>query len=166
MTSAWLRGGTLAAFLGGLMAFGCSNGGDPPGAGVAVEMTVSEGCERAHECRAEYPEAEAGIPFDLLFARDPTACVEAAYQRAGTPAQIDASVAAGRVRYDAEDFAACEASQRGETCDEFFAGVLGGLPTPAACATGLVGTVTPGGTCTIVPDCVEGDCVDGVCVTE
>jgi hypothetical protein len=68
-------------------------------------------------------------------------------------AKIDASVRAGRIKYNATDYEICRAAIEVEDCDEIFQ-QNGATPMlPDACSTYEVGQVPHGGACTLAGDC-------------
>ncbi len=89
-----------------------------------------------------------------------------AQQPGGGPncSRWDASVAAGRLRYDSFYGDACISLLRTMPCDQLFGGSGGGGP-PGACALALQGLVQAGSACVTDEDCAGGTYCDfkGAC---
>ncbi len=149
-----------------LIASACSDdgGGEPLTAGEATARSTEEGCAQAHECEDSYP-TSPGPSFEAIFQDSPEACADFVADVLGIdPVKVQASVDAGRISYDAEDFAECLAYETA-SCENFWRSFDNAEGVPEACQTDLYGTVPDAGTCTIPLDCA-GDgstCTDGVC---
>ncbi|HEX2689095.1 MAG TPA: hypothetical protein VHN14_20880 [Kofleriaceae bacterium] len=80
--------------------------------------------------------------------------------------KLDASVTAGRIKYNANDYETCVTAGEAEPCDQYF-GQNGAHPMlPAACGTAEVGLVATGGACTLDDDCaVDGNSCDSTAHT-
>jgi hypothetical protein len=137
----------------------CGGGGDDSlTAREAWEQSVDQGCSKAHECRDSAP---AELPFELVFGANVEECKTLVADFAGTGAQVQASVDAGRVTYDEADAEACLAYD--PSCTAFWSD--DDPNEPAGCETGLRGAVATGGSCTIALDCTSEDdsCEGGTC---
>jgi len=133
----------------------CGGGGKGGGGGfasIALEDQVEAVCTPAHTCRDSFPQ-DQGLDFEDLFGTTQPACV--ANLGANTRAdEIQASVDAGRITFNAGAAAACLAFVDGLSCADFWDSVLtGNPPQPAACETTFIGTVPLGGMCVISDDC-------------
>jgi hypothetical protein len=138
-----------------LAACGGGKGGGAGNAGGAVQASIDATCSKAFECRDEFP-PDQGVEFEQIFGTSEAECV-ANFTEALDPADVQESVAAGRVIFDAADAQVCLAAVNGVTCGQFF----GDEPftQPPECDTAFVGTVPSGGACTIDLDCAgDGDC--------
>jgi hypothetical protein len=80
---------------------------------------------------------------------------------------IESEINAGRVRYDATQWATCLAAYQATTCADLPPGTISGEPavTPAACTAALTGAVALGGTCQWSPDCSNGSCSSDASLT-
>lgn len=74
--------------------------------------------------------------------------------------KLDASVTAGRIKYNANDYDTCVDALEAQTCNQFFRQNGETAVDPAACNTASVGQVATGSACTIDDDCatVGDDC--------
>ena len=144
-----------------LVACGGGEGGGVGSAGEAAQASLEQTCATAFECQAEFP--DGGSSFEQLFGASEAACV-AKLGAAFAPADVQASVDAGRIIYDAADARVCLDAREATTCAEFW----GGEPElPPECGTAFVGAVQPGGACTIDLDCAGGaTCNDQTLVCE
>jgi hypothetical protein len=115
-----------------------------------VELGVVQ-CDHAFVCRAEFPEDLFGVPFEEAVGNVPEDCYDDANDLF-MPAQVQASVDAGRIVYSAAAAASClEGVSFPETCPEYW---QVGPSLPQICSATLIPTVAPGGACTIDFDCV------------
>jgi hypothetical protein len=140
------------------------DGGSADKASDAFAESIRTTCEKAFECMSSYDAAmHGGSTFDDRYGTSVDACITQynalaeAFLGANFAAKLDASVAAGRVMYDAGDAGVCLAAARALTCDQFFEQNGQMEVTPPECDTTFVGTVTTGGTCTIDFDCASED---------
>jgi hypothetical protein len=124
-------------------------------AGELLHGTAAAFCEQAFACRAEFEDDG----FEDVFGASREAC-EARFE--AQIGELDASVAAGRIRFDPEQARRCLDGLDFGTCREFWGG---DIYEPPACELAMVGTVVVGGACTSQWDCAgEATCSDGVCV--
>jgi hypothetical protein len=105
-------------------------------------------CDEAFMCKASFP-ADAGVTFDEAFGASAQACVADAANY-DMPAQVEAQITAGTIRFNGADAAACVAGIAFGTCQAFWDQ---GPTFPAACDTALVGTVADGGACIVDYEC-------------
>jgi hypothetical protein len=149
--SAWLTLALLALVLAPLDA-GC--GGDEPADGDALSVAeASDGltellCARAFECHGSY---DLGGEFEDVFGADPDACVARMHELALGPstAELEASVAAGRTRYDASAAQACLETIEELACSDYWqTGATG-----PDCQRTFEGAVAEGGACDFSDEC-------------
>jgi hypothetical protein len=138
----------------------CGGGQGGGGAGAAADRSLTQTCAKAFACEASFP-ADSGFEFEGLFGISEAEC-QANFRQVFDPAEIQASVDAGRVIFDAGDADVCLDAAAALTCDEFWGNFTGDNPTPqpAECDTAFIGTVEDGGTCSIDLDCVNDTCDD------
>lgn len=134
-----------------LVACGGGKGGGAGSAGSAAQASIEQTCEQAFECEAEFP--DGGTPFEQLFGASVTECI-ANFSELFDPAEVQASVDAGRIIYDAADAQVCLDAREAITCAQFWGTEM--FDPPPECDTSFVGTVQPGGSCTIEADCAGG----------
>ncbi len=151
-------------------------GGDDGGLGSASDAfkaSIQASCEKAFACMSSYDAAmNNNTPFAESYGASVSDCVAQTtalinqFLGADYFAKLDASVAAGRVDYNAADAETCLDAGSAQSCDQFF-GQNGAMYTPpAACDTAIRGTVATGGTCTIEEDCsVSADSCDETSMT-
>ncbi|MBL8626046.1 MAG: hypothetical protein JNK64_32320 [Myxococcales bacterium] len=164
---------TLIVASSSLALLACGGGDGLDNASDAFKASIQASCEKAFDCMASYDASmNNDTPFAQAYGTSVSDCVSQttelimAFLGADYFAKLDASVAAGRVTYDAGDAQACLDASSGQTCDQFF-GQNGAVYTPpAVCDTALRGTVATGGTCTIENDCaVSADTCDDTTMT-
>jgi hypothetical protein len=134
-----------------LVACGGGKGGGAGSAGGAAQASLEQTCATAFECQAEFP--DGGSSFEQLFGTSEAACI-AKLEDVFSPADVQASVAAGRIIYDPGDAQVCLDAREAVTCAQFWG--TDPLQLPPECETAFVGTVPTGGTCTIELDCAGG----------
>ena len=143
---------------------GSGSGGMALRAGDFLDQLGVVQCDQAFVCRADFP-PDVGVTFEQAIGTTPAECyadASAFYM----PAQVEASIAAGRITYDESAAASCVAGITfGATCTEFW---QIGAQFPAACDQSLAGTIANGGTCSIDFDCtgVTSICNAGTCVAQ
>lgn len=154
-----------SVFVVGAIAGACGGGG---GGGLSAKGAVDEQldiiCASAFECKADYP-ADAPIPHDQLFGANEAACKTSLGANL-SGADVQVSVDAGRITYDAGDAQACIDFIDGLSCTDFWGSLFKDTPPqPAVCDTAFVGTVADGGTCTTDLDCSASgsSCNSGTC---
>lgn len=133
---------------------GGGSGGGGGGGGSSISATdflaqmAQKYCGEAFMCKASFP-TDAGVTFDQAFGASAQACVadSAMYDM---PAQVEAQITAGKIKYNGSDAAACVAGVTFPACTEFW---QNGPTFPAACATAMVGTVADGGACITSYEC-------------
>lgn len=119
-------------------------------AGEAIAAQVRLFCEAAHHCRDWYVEPPEPIePFEARYGSTESECVEILLGQYG---DVQASVDAGRILYDARDAEECIDRTYYGRCADFWRGAY---VRPAACETAFVGIVPDGGFCTSELDCVD-----------
>ncbi len=134
-----------------LVACGGGKGGGAGSAGGAAQAALEQTCEMAFACQAEFP--DGGSSFEQLFGTSEADCI-AMLREVFEPAEIQASVDAGRIIYDPGDAQVCLDARASITCAQFWG--TDEFVLPPECQTSFVGTVPVGGTCTITSDCVTG----------
>jgi hypothetical protein len=138
-----------------LTATACGGGGSSsPTAREAMEEAIDMLCSKSHECRTSFPDGD-GL-FALIFQANEGACVSF-FTQFLDPAEIQASVDAGRITYSASDAEACVDFQAGLTCEQWWSDTT---VEPAACERAFVGQVADGDACTTALDCsaAESSC--------
>ena len=161
MRFAWVLG--LLAGCGAQIANGGDAGGGPGGKGDGTSLTPStfltklgnNECDEAFTCRASFPsssnhhfEDEWGSTTDECYAG------AAAYFM---PADVEASVAAGKIKFDAGAAKACLSGIDYGSCSQFW---QHGPQYPSACGSALVGTIADGGDCSNDFECAGDDVCD------
>jgi hypothetical protein len=149
-------------------------GGDDSSLGSASDAfkeSIRASCEKAHSCMSSYdPAMHNGDSFASSYGASADECYNMtlaliqAFLGADYFAKLDASVAAGRVSYNAADAQACLDAGNAQTCDQLFEQNGQDFTPPAVCQTAIRGTVATGGTCTIGDDCsaAADDCLDNM----
>jgi len=133
--------------------FACGGGGGSDlTAAETVDDSLDQLCERAHECKADFP-ADAGFMFDVVFEASVAECITS-FDMISLRDEIQASVDAGRIDYSAEDGADCSNFVDGLSCADFWSNALEGVPAGPTCDTVFLGNVTVGGACVIDLDCI------------
>lgn len=137
-----------------LSAAACGGSDDDDGAtitdvGTWMDTYVSTRlCPKAHACKADYTPPQ-GFTFEDIYGTDVATCRNAFV----SAEQVRASVAGGRVRFDADAGRDCLAmlEYESQTCPVFWA-----TEDPAVCDTVLVGQVAVGGACSFTLECAPG----------
>jgi hypothetical protein len=114
-------------------------------AGIAQKI-----CDQAFTCQASFP-TDAGVTFAEVFGASAAECIAGA-EAYDMPAQVEASITAGKIQYSATDAAACVNGITFPACTQFW---QEGPGVPAACATAMVGTVADGQACVIDYECAS-----------
>jgi len=139
---------------------GGSGGGELRAGDFLVELGVVQ-CDHAFLCRTDFP-ADVGVTFEEAVGNSAPDCYADA-NLSLMPAEVEASVAAGRIEYDALAAAGCLAGITfAPTCPEYW---QSGPQFPAVCGQSLIGTIEDGGSCTIDFDCrgQTSICTNQVC---
>lgn len=149
----------LAAFA--LAACGGGSSGPPAKLSDALQDSIHRQCQKAFSCKSSYVAAMhgnesfenhyGGATADACFNSVKTIALTFNGQDFFT--KLDASVSAGRIKYNANDYETCLTAGEAETCDQFFGQNGATEMLPAACDTAEVGLVATGGACTIDLDC-------------
>jgi len=142
-------------------ACGHGKGGGGGNAAATLDQSARQTCGKAFDCMSSFP-SDAGFQFSEVFGTSEPACV-ANLEQSLDPADLQDSVDAGRVLFDASDAQTCLAFFTGLSCTDFWDVELGRSTTltpPSACDTAFVGTVANGGLCTTPLDCSDGFCDD------
>lgn len=135
--------------------------------------TFHRWCDKTFACASEYvPAAHSGRPLDeFAGGADADACF-AAIERTFLLAEgkayldaLDASVAAGRIRYAPDDYQTCSDLFMRQSCDQILEQNGQSYVEPEVCRTVKVGLVSPGDACTLNDDCAARFCEDEVCAT-
>jgi hypothetical protein len=148
------------SILAALAACGGSSG-PPARLSDAFQDSIHRRCEKAFECKASYVAAmHQNQSFEnFVGGTNVAACVNSLKTLTLTLngqdffTRLDASVSAGRIKYNADDYETCLAAGEAETCDQFFLQNGATAVPPAACGTAEVGAVATGGACTLDQDC-------------
>ena len=152
----------LASFA--LALAGCGGGGSsgPPGnLSDAFLDSVQRSCQRFFDCQSSYVASmHNNEPFmDYVGGSNVNACVNSVktlvltFKGQDYFTKLDASVTAGRIKYNATDYDTCATAGDGATCDQVFDQNGATYTPPAACDTFEVGLVLTAGACTLDEDC-------------
>lgn len=123
--------------------------------GTWLDAYVAKLCAKAHACKADFP--TGGGTFEDSWGADPTAC-KATFL---TPAQVRASVTAGRATFNAQAGHDCLAMlpYDSQTCPDFW-----NTSDPEVCAMVFAGTGANGDVCDNGLECMTGlSCSAGHC---
>jgi hypothetical protein len=161
---------TAALALG---ACGGDDGGSLDNPSDAFNESIRTSCQRAFDCMASYdPAMNNDTPFSERYGTSVDDCIVQtnalieAFLGPGFAGKLDASVAAGRITYNAADAEVCLAASRALTCDQFFGQNGATATSPPECDTTFVGHVATGAACTIDLDCAaEADDCDQTSMT-
>jgi hypothetical protein len=158
------------------LAFAACGGSSSPLAKLsdAFQESIQRQCQKAFDCKSSYVASmHQNQTFeDHYGGATVDACVNSlktlilTFQGPDYFTKLDASVTAGRIKYNADDYETCFMALEAETCDQFFRQNGATSTPPAACDTAEVGLVATGGACTIDDDCaVDGDGCDSTAHT-
>lgn len=137
---------------------GGSGGGGGGGGGsgtstpaqVMTKMDHAE-CDQAFACKASFP-TDQGVTFEQAFGTSATDC----YAKLGAfydAASVEASISAGKIRFDAAAGAECvAAAPPAPNCTDLW---QNGPQFPNACFDALSGKVADGAACTNDFECAE-----------
>lgn len=141
---------------------GCGGDSGPPAKlSDALLDLVQRQCQNAFDCKSSYVASMHNNQTFENFVGGATvsACVNTvktlvlSFNGQDYFTKLDASVTAGRIKYNATDYSTCATAGEALTCDQLF-GQNGATATlPAACDTFEMGQVPTAGTCTIDADC-------------
>ena len=150
----------LAAFALTVASCGGSDG-PPTKLSEALLDAAQRQCQKSFDCKASYiASMHANQSFENYVGG---ATVDACFNSVKTLVltfngqdyftKLDASVAAGRIKYNPNDYDTCLKAGEAESCDQLFKqnGAMG-MP-PAACDTASAGLVPTAGSCTLDEDC-------------
>lgn len=157
--SSIVRGSVLGLVVLGAAA--CGGGGGPPGTlSGALKDQFQRECQKAFDCKSSYvPAMHQDSPTfeEFVGGANVSACansLQTFFQGIlGTFTELDASVSAGRIKYNSTDYETCANAGDMETCDQIF-DQNGAMATlPMACRTFFAGQVATSGACTLDLDC-------------
>lgn len=141
------------------LAFAACGGSSSPPAKLsdAFQESIQRQCQKAFDCKSSYVASmHQNQTFeDHYGGATVDACVNSlktlilTFQGPDYFTKLDASVTAGRIKYNADDYETCFIALEAETCDQFFRQNGATSTPPAACDTAEVGLVATGGACTI-----------------
>lgn len=137
---------------------GADNGDDGVTATELLDRIGTVECDQAFACKATFP-TDQGATFEEAFGATAQACYADAaqfYDAAG----VEASIAAGKIKFDTSAANACLAGLQGiatPACATFWAD---GVAFPNACDNVFAGTVAQGGACANDLECA-GDSICG-----
>jgi hypothetical protein len=164
--SSLLRISVLASFLASFALGACGGSDGPPGKlSDALQDSFQRSCQKLFDCKSSYSAAMHDDTAFEDFAGGATvsACVNSvktlilATNGQDIFTKLDASVSAGRIKYNATDYETCASASDKQTCDQAL-DQNGAMSTPpAACGTFAVGQVASAGACTIDLDCASGN---------
>lgn len=150
---------------------GCGGGtSGPPGTlSAAVLDAIQRNCQKEFNCQSSYIAAmhnNESFP-DHVGGSTVDACVNSiktlvlTFNGQDYLTKLDASVAAGRIKYNANDYDTCVTAFEALTCDQLFEQNGATSTPPAACAAYKVGLVPTASACTLDDDCAaETDSCD------
>jgi hypothetical protein len=152
-----LSSGMLAACGGG--------GSSSPSASLTDALETT--CAKIFECKDSFPGDQA--QFTMVFGTSAGDCVTKLGPTAAEKKAFDASVSAGRIKFNESDADKCIAANSKLTCPQLWGTEQ--APDEPACDTAVQGQVAVGGTCTLSTDSEGmpsdvGDCVDGASCDE
>lgn len=145
----------LACLVAPLAACGDDGGGSLTAGGFLTQFGDVY-CGTAFECEPSFP-TNLGVTHEDVFGADIAACKS----RLITSDQLQASVDAGRVTFNATAAGTCISKLDAFDCPGFWTALTSTNGFPAECDAATVGTVQTGGTCTINLDCVSVSCSTG-----
>ena len=161
----------LASFALVLAGCGGGNSGSPGKLSDAFFDSVQRSCQKSFDCQSSYVASmHNGQSFmDYVGGSTVDACVNSlktfvlGFNGQDYFAKLDASVTAGRIKYNADDYDTCATASDASTCDQFFTQNGAIYTAPAACDTFKVGQVPTAGVCTLDEDCavVTNSCDSG-----
>jgi hypothetical protein len=152
----------VALFALGLAACGGGSGGGPPSTlSDAFLDSVQRSCQKAFDCQSSYVASMHNNQSfaDYVHGSTVDACVNTLKTLVTTFngqdyfTKLDASVTAGRIKYNSTDYETCLTAVEATTCDQFFDQNGATYTPPAACDTYKVGQVMTAGACTLDDDC-------------
>jgi hypothetical protein len=159
--SSIVRGSVLGLVVLGAAA--CGGGGGPPGTlSGAFHDQFQRECQKAFDCKSSYLPAmhQNSASFeDFVGGTNVSGCVntfQTFFQGTfgqGFFMQLDASVSAGRIKYNSTDYETCANAGDMETCDQIFDQNGATAMLPMACRTFFAGEVATSGACTLDFDC-------------
>jgi hypothetical protein len=160
----------LASFALALAACGGGGASGPPDKlSVAILDSIQRSCQKAFSCQSSYiASMHNGQAFaDHYGGSNADACANSlktlllTFNGQDYFTKLDASVTAGRIKYNANDYDTCATAGEALTCDQFFVQNGATATLPAACDTASVGQVATAGACTLDDDCATaGDSCD------
>jgi len=152
---------SFALVLAGCDGGGGGDGGPPGNLSEALLDSVQRSCQKAFDCQSSYIAAMHNDESFMNYVSGSTvdACASSlktlvlSFNGQDYFTKLDASVTAGRIKYNADDYDTCAAASDASTCDQFFAQNGATYPAPSACDTFKVGQVPTTGACTLDEDC-------------
>lgn len=152
----------------------CGGSGGPARLSAAYQDSIQRQCQKVFDCKSSWvPSMHGNQAFeDHYGGATVDECVNSlktltlTFRGQDYFTKLDASVTAGRITYNADDYETCLAALEAETCDQVFRQNGATSTPPAACDTAAVGLVATGGACTLDEDCaVAGDGCDSTANT-
>lgn len=154
----------LASFA--LAVAGCGGGGGG-NSGPLVKLSeafsdsVQRSCQKSFDCQSSYVASMHGDQTFVTYVGGATvdACAGSlktfVLMLKGPDyfTKLDASVSAGRIKYNADDYDTCATASDVSTCDQFFTQNGAIYNAPIACDTFKLGQVPTAGACTLDEDC-------------
>jgi hypothetical protein len=130
----------------------------------ALKDNIHASCAKAFQCKSAYDPTMHNGQFEDNYGTSASQCYDRIYGfvlflNPRLFDELDASVKAGRIVYNADDYGVCVSAASAESCDAFF-GQNGADPgeEPPECQTWRVPQVKLGGVCTIDSDCTTDNC--------
>lgn len=140
---------------------GGSSSGPPDKLSAAFLDSLQRNCQKEFDCQSSYiaamhnnqsfPDFAGGATVDACV--NSTKTLVLTFNGQDYLTKLDASVAAGRIKYSATDYDTCLTAFEAQTCDQLFQQNGATSTPPAACATFKVGQVPSAGACTLDDDC-------------
>jgi hypothetical protein len=141
----------FAMFAGAALAACGGGGGGSLSAGEAIEESWSIQCAKIFECRDTFPGEDAD--FEAAFGTSEADCVDiVAGETEFGPDEVEASIEAGNMTFNADDAEVCLDSFGDIACDDLW---TGNVDSPPECDTAFEGQVEDGGECTLDEECAE-----------
>src|SRR5262245_48463220 len=160
----------FAALIAALSAgIGCGGGGGDVTVSTYVQRSIDLVCEKSFEC-CDSTEIMARFGFFNVTTEAQCKSTLGAFANIGVN-DLNASISAGRIKFDGDAASACLALFEGLSCAEFSSTDSEQMAVAAGCTNPIQGQVANGGACSDDDECVSENCVgasddpptDGMC---
>jgi hypothetical protein len=151
----------LTSFMVAIASCGGGSSGPPDKLSEALQDAIHRNCQKEFNCKSSYlPAMHNNETFeDAVHGATVDACTTSlkTLLLAGNGqdyfTKLDASVTAGRIAYNKDDFEACSKGFEALTCDQVFDQNGATATEPEVCNTAVMSQVATGGACTLDQDC-------------